>query len=356
MGSKTTTQKTELPEETPEQREQMAMVNAMIDAQLSTNYDRQEATTFVFNKQGEIDQIQKEIDQLRQQLPTNPGQIQGQIDQRMRLMDELKKEGGSNKIDISYTEKPEVKERRLRQEAALDKVNAGFYAAAEKLTKGDYSVTNRQRQQIDALIGDNFQNVIDELTVQFDSAEGKVNEALNRLVDAGKTDIANAAVEQRRQLKQESELLGRSFSDTDFQQRQQQFEQGSLESLYKTASAQGAAQIADLGKTRALSIGGVKENEALARFNLLQSAAQPLAGFGSGAQFAQLQGALNAQQNSNILGLGGLAQGSANIYNNARISQPTTTTTTPVSALDILGGLIGVGAGTAGAVFAGRRR
>ena len=355
MGTKKVKNETEIPEASPEEREQMAIMNAIIEAEMQKNYDIEENRTFVFNRQAEIDQINKEIDELRQQLPTNPGQIQGQINQRTRMIDELKKEGGSERVDVSYIEKPEVRERRLRQEAALDKVNMGFYAAAEKLTKGDFSVTPQQRQQIDALIGDNFQNVIDELTIQFDSAEDKVNAALDRLVESGKTDIANSAIQQRTALRQEAELLGRSFSDTDFQGRQQEFEQGSIEALYRAAAAQGAGQIANLGTQRALAIGGVKENEGLARFNLLQQAAQPLAGFGAGTQFAQLQGALNAQGLQNNLALGGLAGQAANIYNNARIAQPTTTQSRQVGALDILGGLIGAGAAGAGAFFAGRK-
>lgn len=364
MGSKETTQETRIPEATPEEREQQAQLNALIDAQLSGQYDKTETTRFVYNKQGEIDEINRQIDSVDRELQAlrssqpygyNTPQYQQLAAQKQRYINQREQfmmEGGREQIDIQYTEKPEVKARRLRREAASDKVEAAFFAAAEKLAKGDLSVTPEQRKQIDELIGDNFSSVIDELKVQFSSAEDAVNEAVNKLVESGKADIAQAAIQNRNQLKRESESLGRSFADSSFQDRQTQFEQGALESLYRGASAESAAQIASLRGQRALSIGGVKENEGLARFNLLQQAATPLTAFGAGAQFAQLQGALNAQNQQNLLGIGGLANANLQRYLGERTAQPTTTVSQPWGVLDVLGALAGAGGAAASGIAA----
>lgn len=338
MGTKETKSTTEIPPKTTEELQQIALLNGMIDAELSKDYDKQTTSSYIYKRQADIDQIQKEVDA-------------GTLDSRRAqgMINKLKEEGGQTQYQTVFSEKPEVKARRLRQEAASDKVEEGFFKAAEKLTSGDYSVSPQTRAQIDALIGDNFSSVIDELKANFSSSETAVNDALKALVDAGKTDIANSAVQQRNALKQSSEMLGRSFSDSDMQSRMQEFEQGQMNSLYQNVGAQGAAQIANLRNQSALAIGNVRNQEAQTRLGLLTQAAQPLTAFNSGSSYAQLQGALRAQGLQNTQVLGGMLQNNINTGMAERAAQPTTTQQTPWGVLDVLGAL----GGAAGATFSG---
>ncbi len=337
-------QETDIPEKTPEELAQIAQLNAVVDSQMElAGWVKSSTESFVYNRQAEID----EIDRILASESLDDGKRRELLEQKNKL----REEGGQNKITTSYKMSPEAQARFDRRQAASDAVENDLFAAAGKLAKGDFSITQTQRQQIDDLIGDNFQRVIDELQVNFGSAEDAVNEAADRLMAAGQQQVVNAARENRDRIKQNSELLGRSFSDTDLRQADLQFEQGALADITKTGAAAIAQQIAALRQAQASTIGQVRQNESQARLGLLSNAAQPLAGFGAGMQFAQLQGALNSQNLQNVLGISAIPQNLLQQGLQERLGQPTTTTQVPFNIGSFLGQLGGLGASGAATYF-----
>lgn len=381
MGSKTVTNETKIPPPTEEERQFMAQFSALIDAQLAQDYIKQESTQFVYNRQAEIDQINQKLND-----PSYANYSEDLIKQRAELM----QEGGYNKTNVSYQETPEAKTRRLATQKATDEVNAEFFKATKKLVSGDLSVTSKQQKQIDALIGDNFTKIMDDiksafsfsadeikadagraesvLREDFAGAESAVNAAVNRLMESGRADLAQQFQQHSDQQKRQAELLGRSFQDTQFQKNIGEYQAGALERLYRGGQAQAANAIAGLRSNqagtlanlygqqnqnlaglygnRASSLGAISEQQGLARYNLGLQAAQPLAAFGSGAQFAQLQGALQAQNLANSYMPINSIQQQLGQLGNLRAAQPTTTQTQPFGVLDVLGTLAGIG-GTA---------
>ena len=366
-GSKKTESKTVLPEPTEEEKQNAALLNAVIEAQMTQNgFVKNETRVFEFTRQAEINAAQGELDRLNEQLD-NLGPVSGGFDPNAnarkgieqqivsvnRQIEAFKQEGGAERIDVDFVETPEAKARREQREARLAETEELLFDASKKLLEGDFSVTDEQRREIDELIGDNFEDVIDELKIQFSSAEDAVNDAVDRLVSSGKAELAESARTNQLSLSATAARLGRSGQDTTFTTAQSEFVLGAQERLAKAASTDAANAVANLRQTQALSIGGVKEQEALARFNLLTQAAQPLTAFGAGTQFAQLQGALRSQDLANNRAIGDLVSGELGQLRGVRSAQPTTTTTRQVGLLDILGGAIGLGASGASAAFTG---
>lgn len=314
-GSKTTTNKTEIPLASHEELENVALLNGLIESQLiQQGFETRTTMTMVDYPDGS---------------------------KRPRYETEV-------------SENPAAQRRRLRRESQSDQVEANMFKAVNKLTRGDYSVTDKQKQQIESIINTaGFDNIIDEITVNFGRAEEAILKASDRLVASGKADIVEAAKQNRLQLKETAALLGRSTQDSDISRSGQEFELGALERLGRSAEANTTGLIANLKGTEAGMKSGVREQETLARLNLLNQAAQPVLALQAGGQFAQLQGALQAQNFANQLGTSRILQGEIGRQTQERIAQPTTTQTQQVGVLDVLGALVGTAAAGAGAAFGG---
>lgn len=363
MGTKKTTEEVKIPPPTPQELENQTLFNAILRSQLET--------------QGfDVQTVRKKVQ------PGDPLYEDWVIKNKEA---QKGKDGHSIPIptynDFDITETAGARERRLKREQSVDSLEKDLFAAVQKSVKGDYSVTGKQIADVNKIVqaanfgetyndlDKNFKIVHDELMATFSSVETSVDKAIGSLIEAGKADIAESARQNRDQFKQfqaesqqGAELLGRSFSDTDFlrqtadyRSRLTEAEMGSQEQLYRGASANAASAIANLGQakagalgnlgqTRAMALGGIKEQEALARLGLLGQAANPIAAINSGSNFVQLQGALQAQGLANLGGTGALLQGELGRMSGDRRAQPTTTTIQPVSPLDILGKLVGMGA------------
>ncbi len=340
MGSKKTTNETVLPEPTAEERQAAATFNALLDAQMSRDYNKVENRSFVYNRQAEIDQINS----LLQNPPpgTNVGQLQ-------KKRDSLMGEGGYEKVDVQYVERPEVAAKRKADQAQIDKINKQFFDVTEKVLKGDLSINAKQKAQIQQLIGDNFDPIMDTIKAEYSSSEEAIKTALDRLMESGKADMIGQVKAQETALKRQNELLGRSGADLNSQRAVADVNQSALERLYRGGAAVSAEAIAGLRGQRANTMSQAASQRGLAGYNLSLQAANPLSTFGAGAQFAQLQGALGAQQLQNqYMPINALTNRLAQM-GNLRAAQPTTTQTTPFGILDVLG----AGAGLAGTAFSG---
>lgn len=387
MGGKTVTNKTELPPETPEDRQLAALFNAALDAQMSQNYNKVESRQFVYNKQAEIDQAQMELNQLlggsndtsaqgstvtKYGGRTVPSQVnsvgqtprtssgggsnpnQARINELQNIINDLKSKGGQEQISYQFNEKPEVAARRLNNQAEQDKINQLFFQNAQKVLNGDFSITDEQRKQIKQLVSDNFDPAMDILKTEFSNSETAVNDAVTRLVEAGKTDIVQQLAQNRIQQKQNAELLGRSYNDLSFQREADKASADAFERLYSQGAASAAQAIGSLRTARAQAVGSVAEQKGNAGYNLSLQAANPLSAFTAGAQFAQLNGQLNAQNlaNQNIVTQNILSR--LGQLGNLRAAQPITTQKQPFGVLDALGAAAGLaGTGIMGASLLG---
>lgn len=354
MGGKTTVTKTELPEPTPEENRMSALFSAILDSQMTMNYDKIENKKFVYTKQAEIDQATKELNDLvagnnpataskvglprDSQSATGAGPIPNQkrINELTNMIDNLKKEGGKEEISYTFNEKPEVKARRLHNEAEGDKINDLFFKNATKVMNGDFSITPEQKAQIKQLTADNFDPIMDILKTEYSSAEDAVNKAVERLVESGKVNIVQQLADERNKQKENANLLGRSFNDMSFQREFGKLSADAYERLFSEGAATAAGGIAQLRGQRAAAMGGVAEQKGLAGYNLSLQAANPLSAFTSGAQFAQLQGALNAQNIANQNINTGNALGRLGQLGNLRAAAPTTSVTQPYGPLSYI--------------------
>lgn len=335
MGTKTTVQKTEIPEQTPEEREAYAMFSAIFDAQMSRDYTKSERRKFVYNKQAEIDEIDRSLAGA-----TDPKYRQQLLNTKYKLQSE----GGREKVTFDYIEKPEVRARRERNQAESDKINKLFFSSAEKLLRGDFSISPKQRAQIQSITKEFFDPTMDLLRVEFDRSEEAVTSAVQRLMESGKQDMLFELANQKKQMQTQASELGRSFQDTRFQREMGELTSGAFERLTRAGTADIAGAIAALRGQRTAALGGISEQKGLSGYNLALSAAQPLSQFGAGAQFAQIQNVIRAQEQAALgLPISQLQQSIAQM-GNLRAAQPTVSTTQPWGFLDVLGALAGAGA------------
>ncbi len=395
MGSKTTTQETKIPEPTTEEREASATFKAILDAQMAMDYDKVENSKFVFKRQPEIDAIDQQIAQLTSQAGstlrsstygTKYGGAYGggtqvnnsaQLQQLQYQKQQLMSEGGDQKIDVQYVMKPEAAQRLATNRAEMDDINSKFYQSADKLLRGDFSVSPEQKSQIQAIVGENYDPVMNLLKAEFSTAEDDVKDAVNKLIESGKADIyqeyltqknelTNQLRQQKYGLENTAAQLGRSYSDTDFQrataeagqgaqERLGEYQLAALNSLGKSGIAQMAGSVANLRGLRAGALGQVAGDKAGAGMNLSMLAANPLLAFGAGGNFLQLRNALQQQGVQNLLATGGMVGQQVGQMGQIRAAQPTSTSTQPYGFLDILGSLAGAaGAGASAYATFGR--
>ena len=307
---------------------------------MSRDYTKTENRQFVYNRQAEIDQINSILANPPQ--GTNVGGLQKQRDSLMQ-------EGGYESVNVQYVERPEVKAKREADTAAIDKINKQFFEVTEKVLKGDLSISATQRAQINKLVGDNFDPIMDVIKAEYSSSEEAVKTALDRLMESGKVDMLGQVKAQETALKKQNELLGRSGADLNSQRAVADVNQSALERLYRGGAAVSADAIAGLRGQRAATMSNAANQRGMAGYNLSMQAANPLSTFGAGAQFAQLQGALGAQQLANQYMPINTISNRLGQLGNLRAAQPTTSQTTPFGILDVLG----AGAGLAGTAFAG---
>jgi len=365
-GSKTTKveNKTDIPPETPEQQQLTAQYNAILDAQMSQNYDKIQTSTYVYDQQAQIDQIDQRIAALKSEGSGgtlyagkfgsggyNDPSLSGQIAQLENKKTQLMEQGGSNKINVQYVEKPDVKAARLRDQAATEKINGEFMDAASKLIRGDWSVSPTQKQQINDIIGDNFSKVMNTLTANLSTNEEDVKAAIQAQLKQGEGTIAENLRQRKMALEGEAESLGRSYTDTDFQRATGTQAIDANERLQDAAMSDTATQIAQLRQMYAQQIAGVQSQEGQTRLQLTMAAAQPLTAFGAGSQFQALQSQMQSQQLQNNMVPASMMGNEINQLNQLRLGGATRTssTTQPFGVLDVLGGL----AGLAGAVMPG---
>jgi hypothetical protein len=266
-------------------------------------------------------------------------------------------------------------------EAALD---AAFEQISDQLTR-DFSTAK-----------DDVRTAIDRLN---DAMTTEISETLG----IAKLDAEKAFDDLESQARQTAERLGRSYSDVDFQRDIADIESGTLERLNREAMARlqigttqlgataamttanlsteearlraqlgqtGALASADLARTGTLSaadlartgvlstaesrirqqqlLASLLGQETAAGLGLRTSAAQPIAAYGAGGGFSELQSALEAQGLQNRLAtISPIFQWAGNLKQE-RFAQPTQTTSTSPGFWDIFGGIADIGLGIGG--------
>ncbi len=419
------------PEPSQEEKDAQGLLWQFIQANLAENYNITPTTKQGYKNPERVDALTRQIKELeaqRQQMMSGTGeaqygqqvtQIQAQINS---LRDQLSKEtSGDNLVtstvyEIDRRESPEIEAlkeriadpanghekgfleaqlRKLRSDTAqyeTDKVakqrevETAFLGNVQKLLAGDYSITDTQKEQIQTILGDNFDPLMDLVTAKYATARDNVDSAITRLQDALSTkiseqygiskadlegamksarlDLEDTFRQQTNNAKNTAALLGRSFSDSDFQRSLSEEQGGALQRLltggetalaglgrealgqynigYSNLGASAANSIANLGMSEAGALGNIGLNRALLGSQLYGEAAQPLTAFNAGSVYTQLQNALNssylANQNASLSPLSGFYGSMVN----QRAGQATTTQQSSPGFFGALGGIAGM--------------